>query len=41
MEELQRCVCDIEGLTLGPGDPTLPAAPGKPVAPYKGEIYYY
>lgn len=22
-----------EGLTLGPGGPTLPAAPGKPVAP--------
>jgi len=28
---------DFEGLTLGPGVPTLPAAPGKPVAPYNEE----
>lgn len=26
----------VQTLTLGPGGPTLPAAPGKPVAPFKG-----
>lgn len=40
MEEPQRNVCDFEGLTLGPGGPTLPAAPGKPVTPYNGGTYF-
>lgn len=40
MEKTLSVVCDNEGLTLGPGGPTLPAAPGKPVAPYNGKIYY-
>lgn len=27
----------MKSLTLGPGGPTLPAAPGKPVEPYQIE----
>lgn len=40
MEEPQRDISDIERLTLGPGGPTLPAAPGKPVAPYNRGMYF-
>lgn len=30
-------MCINQWLTLGPGGPTLPAAPGKPVAPWNKE----
>lgn len=41
MQITQRVLC-LHGvdeiLTLGPGDPTLPAAPGKPVAPCQKQV---
>lgn len=34
---INQDLCIIKWLTLGPGGPTLPAAPGKPVAPWNKE----